>query len=90
MKEEEAKIEEKKWTDFGLDEKILYAIKKNLNFYEPTSIQRTVITEALKGKDILAKSATGTGKVKRKIKKNLILIKKDSSSFEYYFKKKIF
>eukprot|EP01080_Neovahlkampfia_damariscottae_P000940 gene940-9848_t len=59
---EEDKIEYKKWTDFGLDDKILYAIKKTLNFYEPTGIQRSVITEALNGKDILAKSATGTGK----------------------------
>jgi superfamily II DNA/RNA helicase len=56
--------EKENWTDFGLDDKILYSIKKNMSFFKPTSIQKRVITEALNGKDVLAKAATGSGKVK--------------------------
>ncbi|WP_058307428.1 DEAD/DEAH box helicase [Gracilibacillus massiliensis] len=33
-----------------------------LNFYEPTPIQKKVIPEALKGKDIIGQSETGSGK----------------------------
>ena len=50
-----------KWTDFGIDRKLLQGIKK-MKFAEPTLIQSSVIPLALNGKDILARASTGSGK----------------------------
>ncbi|KIV82147.1 hypothetical protein PV11_04275 [Exophiala sideris] len=46
---------------FGLDARLMQAIAKS-QFSEPTTVQARVIPLALEGKDILAKSKTGSGK----------------------------
>ena len=46
---------------FGLDPRTLKAIAK-ANFTKPTIVQTAAIPLALKGKDILAKAKTGSGK----------------------------
>lgn len=45
----------------GLDPRLLQAVSKS-QFSRPTAVQAQVIPPALQGKDILAKSETGTGK----------------------------
>ena len=52
---------EKGFETFGLDPRILKAIAK-ANFAKPTIVQTAAIPLALKGKDILAKAKTGSGK----------------------------
>ena len=51
----------KKYEDFNLKPETMAFIHKN-NFKEPTPIQEEVIPAALKGKDIIGISATGSGK----------------------------
>eukprot|EP00992_Anisonema_acinus_P009872 TRINITY_DN6067_c0_g1_i1.p1 TRINITY_DN6067_c0_g1~~TRINITY_DN6067_c0_g1_i1.p1 ORF type:complete len:653 (+),score=168.64 TRINITY_DN6067_c0_g1_i1:58-2016(+) len=53
--------ESRRFRDLGLDPKVLQAIR-GLKWTRPTAIQATCIPLALKGKDILARSNTGTGK----------------------------
>lgn len=50
-----------KFNEFNLDTKILDAIDA-LGFKEPTSIQEQVLPLALKGRDIVGQSCTGSGK----------------------------
>jgi len=57
--EEEVKIAQ--WNSFGLDPRILAGIAA-LGWKEPTEIQEAGLPIALKGKDILAKARTGSGK----------------------------
>jgi len=45
----------------GFDEMVLRGIKK-MGYEEPTRIQRETIPHILQGKDVLATSATGSGK----------------------------
>lgn len=47
--------------DFSLDKEILKALNK-LEYQKPTEVQRQVIPYALKNKDIIVKSKTGSGK----------------------------
>jgi len=47
--------------DLGLSEEILEAIEK-LGYKEPSEVQEKVIPLILKGKDVMAKSQTGSGK----------------------------
>ncbi|ATC97975.1 ATP-dependent RNA helicase SrmB [Pseudoalteromonas spongiae] len=49
------------FADLDLDPKLLNAIEK-MGFDKPTSIQSLAIPAAMKGRDILASSPTGTGK----------------------------
>jgi len=49
------------FNDYGLDERILQGIK-SLKFKKPTAVQAACIPLALKGKDLLARANTGTGK----------------------------
>ena len=53
--------EEKNFGSFGFDNRILKAIKK-AGYSKPTLVQSAGIPLALKGKDILARAKTGTGK----------------------------
>ena len=52
------------FADLDLDPKLLNAIEK-MGFDKPTSIQSLAIPAAMKGRDILASSPTGTGKPQR-------------------------
>lgn len=65
LNENKVKVEEDddilEFEEMGLDERILYAIKK-LDWNEPTPIQETAIPLILEGKDVLAKARTGSGK----------------------------
>lgn len=49
------------WNSFGLDPRILAGIA-GLGWKEPTEIQEAALPLALKGKDILSKARTGSGK----------------------------
>lgn len=49
------------FADLDLDSKLLNAVEK-MGFTKPTSIQSLAIPAAMKGRDILASSPTGTGK----------------------------
>lgn len=49
------------FTSFGLDERLLKAISK-LGWQKPTLVQSAGIPLALRGKDILGKAKTGSGK----------------------------
>jgi ATP-dependent RNA helicase DDX56/DBP9 len=49
------------WKDYGLDERIVQGIAA-LHFSKPTAVQAACIPLALKGKDLLARANTGTGK----------------------------
>lgn len=49
------------FSDLGLEPRILQAIAKE-NFTSPTPVQAKAIPLALEGKDILARSKTGSGK----------------------------
>ncbi len=51
----------KKFEELGIDEKVLDAIK-DMNFEKPTEIQEKAIPAVLAGRDIIAESATGSGK----------------------------
>ena len=51
----------KQFTDFGLKETTMRFIQAN-HFTEPTPIQEEVIPPAVRGKDIIGLSATGSGK----------------------------
>ncbi|MEG0380672.1 MAG: DEAD/DEAH box helicase, partial [Kurthia sp.] len=50
-----------KFTDYSLESTVIDAVK-DLGYNEPTAIQQLVLPEVLKGKDVLAKSQTGSGK----------------------------
>lgn len=50
-----------KFSELGLTQNLLKAVEE-LGFTEPTEIQRETIPHALKGKDVIAHSATGSGK----------------------------
>jgi len=50
-----------KFEDFGLDERLLQALR-DLQFESPTRVQDQVIPIVLRGQDTLARSQTGTGK----------------------------
>eukprot|EP01061_Rhynchopus_euleeides_P040491 TRINITY_DN6971_c0_g2_i2.p1 TRINITY_DN6971_c0_g2~~TRINITY_DN6971_c0_g2_i2.p1 ORF type:complete len:615 (+),score=306.89 TRINITY_DN6971_c0_g2_i2:80-1924(+) len=52
---------EKTWKDFGLDPRILQAVKV-MRYKNPSLIQESTIPLALAGKDILARAGTGSGK----------------------------
>ncbi len=63
-KDEESRQEAPKSSSFdalGLDVRLLQAIAK-LNFSTPTPVQAQTIPLAVAGKDILARSQTGSGK----------------------------
>lgn len=47
--------------EYGLDERILKALKK-MKIKKPTEIQKKTIPDVLKGKNVLAQGRTGTGK----------------------------
>eukprot|EP01124_Arcella_intermedia_P034902 TRINITY_DN874_c0_g2_i1.p1 TRINITY_DN874_c0_g2~~TRINITY_DN874_c0_g2_i1.p1 ORF type:complete len:654 (+),score=143.49 TRINITY_DN874_c0_g2_i1:38-1999(+) len=49
------------WNDFGLDDRIKKAILK-LKWFAPTPVQALCILNSLKGKDVLTKAKTGSGK----------------------------
>lgn len=49
------------WASYKFDPRILKALKK-MGFTTPTSIQSRVFPSVLGGKDVMAKSATGSGK----------------------------
>ena len=49
------------FTEYPLSEEILSALEQ-LQYRTPTPVQVKVIPEILKGKDVLAKSQTGSGK----------------------------
>ena len=53
--------QEKEFESFGLDDRILKAVRK-LGWNRPTIVQSASIPLSLKGKDILAKARTGSGK----------------------------
>lgn len=50
-----------KFTEFGLDERILESIEV-LGFEDATPVQEQVIPHVLAGRDVLASAQTGTGK----------------------------
>ncbi|ERI91663.1 putative DEAD-box ATP-dependent RNA helicase CshA [Clostridiales bacterium oral taxon 876 str. F0540] len=58
---EETKIEEIKFSDLGLNEKVLKAID-DLGFEEPSRIQAEIIPVLLQGFDAIGQAQTGTGK----------------------------
>ncbi len=47
--------------EFGISDKILVSLSE-MGYEEPTPIQKVVIPQALKGKDIIGQAQTGTGK----------------------------
>eukprot|EP01012_Entosiphon_sulcatum_P010749 TRINITY_DN1636_c0_g1_i1.p1 TRINITY_DN1636_c0_g1~~TRINITY_DN1636_c0_g1_i1.p1 ORF type:complete len:633 (+),score=147.91 TRINITY_DN1636_c0_g1_i1:44-1942(+) len=49
------------FADYGLDSRLLRAIRE-MKFENPTPVQAAVLPLALKGKDILARAKTGSGK----------------------------
>lgn len=59
--EEAVKSDSLPFHDLGLDNRLLQAIAEQ-NFAAPTPVQAKVIPLALAGKDILARSQTGSGK----------------------------
>jgi len=50
-----------KFTDLGLNEKTLNALK-NLGYEEPTEVQVKTVPEIIRGKNLIVRSQTGTGK----------------------------
>ena len=52
---------QKGWHDLGLDSRLVKAALK-LHWQSPTLVQSEAIPLALKGRDILAKARTGSGK----------------------------
>ncbi|WP_273129882.1 DEAD/DEAH box helicase [Bacillus weihaiensis] len=55
-------MEKTKFERFSLKPFIIEAIKKELNFYEPTEIQERIIPSILNGESVIGQSQTGTGK----------------------------
>lgn len=51
----------KKFSDFGLNQKLVDSLKE-IGFYNSTSIQEKIIPLVLKGKNVVGKSQTGSGK----------------------------
>ncbi|MBO8441467.1 MAG: DEAD/DEAH box helicase [Firmicutes bacterium] len=51
----------KKFSDFGLNQKLVDSLKE-IGFYNSTSIQEQIIPLVLKGKNVVGKSQTGSGK----------------------------
>jgi len=51
----------KRFYEFGLSDEVLKALS-DMGFEEPTPIQKTAISHALKGRDIIGLAQTGTGK----------------------------
>lgn len=59
---EETKTQESNsFADLGLDARLLQAIAKQ-NFKAPTLVQKKAIPLAIKGRDVLARAKTGSGK----------------------------
>lgn len=59
---EETKAQESSsFADLGLDARLLQAIAKQ-NFKAPTLVQKKAIPLAIKGRDVLARAKTGSGK----------------------------
>ncbi|EXJ91433.1 ATP-dependent RNA helicase dbp9 [Capronia coronata CBS 617.96] len=58
---DEAKADDVSFDSFGLDPRLIQAVAK-AKFSTPTPVQARVIPLALEGKDVLAKSKTGSGK----------------------------
>lgn len=59
---EETKAQESNsFADLGLDARLLQAIAKQ-NFKAPTLVQKKAIPLAIKGRDVLARAKTGSGK----------------------------
>lgn len=54
-------LDEKDWSDFSLDPRIVSAIEK-LKWKRPTLVQSNVLPLAMAGKDVLVKAKTGSGK----------------------------
>lgn len=54
-------MKELDFRDFNISEEISEALAK-LGYEEPTKVQRKVVPEALRGRDIIVKSKTGSGK----------------------------
>ena len=54
-------MKENKFSAYALSNEIIEALTM-LGFTEPTPIQQKAIPEALKGRDVVAKSQTGSGK----------------------------
>lgn len=54
-------LDEKDWSDFSLDPRIVSAIQK-LKWKQPTLVQSNVLPLAMAGKDVLVKAKTGSGK----------------------------
>ena len=50
------------WGDLGLSRLVLKAVEQVLRFPHPTLVQREVIPVGIKGSDVLATAATGSGK----------------------------
>lgn len=50
------------WGDLGLSRQVLKAVEQVLRFPNPTMVQREVIPLGIKGSDVLATAATGSGK----------------------------
>ncbi|KAI9887148.1 MAG: ATP-dependent DNA/RNA helicase [Watsoniomyces obsoletus] len=59
--DDSAKEDAPSFTEYGLDARLLQAIAKQ-RFSTPTPVQAKVLPLALEGKDILARSKTGSGK----------------------------
>lgn len=53
--------ESNSFADLGLDARLLQAIAKQ-NFKAPTLVQKKAIPLAIKGRDVLARAKTGSGK----------------------------
>lgn len=51
----------KKFTEYGLEEKVIQAITE-LGFEEPTPVQAKTLPLALEGRDLIGQAQTGTGK----------------------------
>jgi ATP-dependent RNA helicase DeaD len=60
-KKKRCNMENINFRDFGLDKSILDAIDK-LGYTKPSEVQEQVVPLALKGKDLIVKSQTGSGK----------------------------
>lgn len=62
VEETETKAQEStSFADLGLDARLLQAIAKQ-NFKAPTLVQKKAIPLAIKGRDVLARAKTGSGK----------------------------
>lgn len=59
--EETKTLESNSFADLGLDARLLQGIAKQ-NFKAPTLVQKKAIPLAIKGRDVLARAKTGSGK----------------------------